>query len=122
VLTLVTERPACTAEPHERPRVAPYVRFRAASAAERHAPSTVLTNALHRSFRVPWPELAVVSLLDGAHTSAELVAELRSLASGVPAALAGTLAGAADVEVERFIATVLDRFRRHAFLVDAEAP
>jgi len=121
VLTLVTERPACTSESSDRPRVAPHVRARAASAAGSRAASAVLTNALHRSFRVPWSELVVVSLLDGAHTQDEIVVQLRGRSEGVAASLAGPLvAGASDRDVERFVATVIDRLRRHAFLVDAE--
>ena len=119
VLTLVTERPACTTEMSDRPRVPTYVRVRAASAALRRSPQAVLTNALHRSFVVPWSELAIVGLLDGAHTPLEIAAEATSAASGLPSSIAGPLAGSTERERERFVATVIDRFRRHAFLVES---
>ena len=121
VLTLATEAPAFGTDTTERPRVAAHVRIHAQRAASRHAPSAVLTNALHRSFRVPWSELAVVGLLDGARTPPEVARDLQSAVGGIPSSLAGSLAGATDEEVGRFVATVLDRFRRHAFLVRPEA-
>ncbi|MBX3189732.1 MAG: class I SAM-dependent methyltransferase [Labilithrix sp.] len=65
ILSIATE-PAPIAGAGEKPRVAPHVRARAASAVARGAESAVLTSALHRSFRVPRGELAVIAALDGA--------------------------------------------------------
>jgi len=61
VFTLVVEPPPCTTAP----RVASHVRARAAAALARGAQSAVVTNALHRSYRVPRSELEVLSRLDG---------------------------------------------------------
>lgn len=119
VFTLVTEAPACTTVTSARPRVAEHVRARADAATLCRAPAAVLTNALHRSFRVPWAELAIVRLLDGAHTRDEIAAAARTAVQGLPSTLAGPLAGSSEREVERFVATVIDRLRRHLFLVDA---
>jgi SAM-dependent methyltransferase len=117
VFTLVTEPPRC-ATSAERPCVAEHVRVRAASACSRGAPSAVLTNALHRAFRVPWSELAVARLLDGAHPPAAIAEAAEAAARTVAPALAGPLAGAPRRDVERHVATVIDRFARHLFLVE----
>ncbi len=119
VFTLVTEAPpACTTDVGDRPQVAEHVRIRAAVAVQARAPSAILTSALHRSYRVPWSELVVVAQLDGAHTSAEIAEAVKREASGVPSSIAGPLAGATDREVDRVVATVIDRIRRHLFLVE----
>ena len=83
------------------PCVAPYVRTCARQAALRGARTAVLTSALHRSFRVPLAELRVVSELDGRSSLEEI----------------GQRAGVAT----DLVASVLDRFARHGFLVAPEA-
>jgi SAM-dependent methyltransferase len=89
--------PVVTIAPSDTPRVADHVRRRAAIAYEKSAPSAVITNALHRSFRVPREELAVVRMFDGKNRIAEI---------------------AKDREVdERFVTTIVDRYMRHLFLV-----
>ncbi|MBX3208243.1 MAG: methyltransferase domain-containing protein [Labilithrix sp.] len=121
VLTLVTERPGCATTPRERPCVAAHVRVRAGAAVERGAPSGVVTNALHRSFRVPWSELAVVLAMDGARTVPEIAAEATRRAAEAPSSLAGPLTGASTRDVQRFVDAVVDRFTRHLFLVEEDA-
>ena len=99
VLTLAVDPPALRGK-GPAPCVVPYVRACARAASERGARTAVLTSALHRSFRVPLAELRVVSELDGRTSLAE-IAE-RSGAS------------------PDLVATVLDRFARHGFLVAPE--
>lgn len=101
-------------------RVAKHVRVRASNACARGAPSAVLTNAIHRSFRVPWSSLAVIAELDGSSSDVSvLTARARARAKEVSATLAGALAPAtSEAESARFVAGVLDRFRRHLFFVD----
>lgn len=118
VFTLVTERPPHVAtRASKRPRVAEHVRTRAESAVTRGAASAVVTSAIHRSFRVPWSELAVVRLLDGRRTVAEIAVDAAKAAEGVPPALAGPLHDSAR-DGERFVTTVIDRFARHLFLLE----
>jgi hypothetical protein len=117
VFTLCAERPRCVTGSIERPGVAEHVRVRAAAAVARHAPTAVLTSALHRSFRVPWAELAVVALLDGRHTITELASEVSRATARAGASLAGPLAAASPPDAERFVSSVIDRFTRHLFLV-----
>lgn len=116
VFLLSVEPPAIDA----RARVAKHVRVRASNACARGAPSAVLTSAIHRSFRVPWSSLAVIAELDGSSSEASvLTARARARAKEVSATLAGALAPAvSEAESERFVASVLDRFRRHLFFVD----
>jgi hypothetical protein len=98
VLSLATE-PAPVRGVSRTPHVAPHVRLRAREAIERGARTAVLTSAMHRSFRVPREELAIVRELDGETT-------------------VGAIAERAGVEAAA-VEKVLDRFARHGFLVDA---
>ena len=86
------------------PCVAPHVRLRARGAVARRAESAVLTSALHRSFRVPRRELAVVQELDGTKDLAEIAARAGQSLDAPPD--------------EPFVTTVLDRFARHGFLIE----
>jgi SAM-dependent methyltransferase len=120
VFTLAVEPPPCASSRGDRPRTAGHVLARAADAVARRAASAVVTNALHRSFRVPWSELVVLRALDGAHTVDEIVAAATAEARSGPASLAGPLAASAK-DAERHVTTVLDRLRRHLFLLEERA-
>jgi hypothetical protein len=76
------------------------VRASAREAVRRGVRTAVLTSALHRSFRVPLAELRVVCELDGRSS---------------PAEIAGRAGATPDL-----VASVLDRFARHGFLVASE--
>jgi len=99
VLSLAVDPPALRGVGPS-PCVVPYVRACARAAIERGARTAVLTSALHRSFRVPLAELRVVSELDG-HAS---LAEIARRSGASP----------------DLVATVIDRFARHGFLVAPE--
>ncbi|HSO34939.1 MAG TPA: class I SAM-dependent methyltransferase [Labilithrix sp.] len=119
LLTLASEPPAIAGRSPS-PSVTAHVRYRAGVAAAAQAPSTVLTSALHRSFRVPWAELVVIRELDGATDEHELRARVRSALAGGPAELTGRqLAGAGERAVAEHVEAVLDRFARYGFLVAA---
>jgi SAM-dependent methyltransferase len=117
VFTLTIEPPSCASSLGDRPRTAGHIRARAADAVERRAASAVVTNALHRSFRLPWSELVVMRALDGARTVDAIVAAATAEARSAPAFLAGPLAASAR-DAERHVTTVLDRLRRHLFLLE----
>jgi len=119
VFTLTVEPPPCASSLGERPRTAGHVRARAAEAVERRATSAVVTNALHRSFRVSWSELVVIRALDGTHAIDAIVAAAIAEARTVPSSLAGPLA-ISERDAERHVVTVLDRLRRHLFLLEDE--
>jgi SAM-dependent methyltransferase len=116
VFTLVVERPPSVAAKAELPCVAEHVRARAGRAVDRESASAVLTSAIHRSFRVPWPELAVVRLLDGRRDVGALARDACAAAARVRPSLAGPLATGSAREVEAFVASVIRRFTRHLFL------
>jgi hypothetical protein len=120
LLTIASE-PFPIAKRSSAPLVTPHVRLRARAASAAHAPSAVLTNALHRSFRVPWRELVVIRELDGETDERELRARVRRAIAGGSAELAGhALAGADERAIAEHVTIVLDRFERHAFFVDRE--
>jgi SAM-dependent methyltransferase len=99
VLSLAVEPPDVRGVgPH--PCVTPHVRLTAREAARHGTRTAVLTSALHRSFRVPHAELRVVGELDG-RGSVEPIAERAQVTPDV-------------------VASVLDRFARHGFLVAPE--
>jgi SAM-dependent methyltransferase len=79
VFTLTADRPPCTTSATDAPRVADYVRARAERAVAAGAKSAVLTNAIHRSFRVPRSELEIIRTFDGRTpcSAEELVDRLR---------------------------------------------
>lgn len=123
VVTLASE-PASIAGPSTRPLVSRHVRARASGAVARGAESAVVTSALHRSFRVPWAELVVVRELDGTADLATLRARAIRAFSGAPRALVpfavanASDASALEAAVAAHVDAVVDRFARHAFLLE----
>lgn len=104
-LLAIASEPAAIGGVTSAPRVAPHVRLHARAAAARGAKSAVLTSALHRSFRVPRAELAVVAELDGTTEAATIAARL------APHHGAGA---------RKHVEKVLDRFARYGFLLAEE--
>jgi SAM-dependent methyltransferase len=102
MLTIATE-PAPIRGASEKPCVSRHVRLHARAAVERGAKQAVLTSALHRSFRVAFEELIVVRELDGQTELSQIVERASCAWSGAN---------------EAHVTKVLDRFARHAFLVD----